>query len=118
MMIDVVVAPSLGGLLVGCMVLLTRSVPVVVIALTIWGGEVVPSVWRGVVVPKVWGEVVAGGGVVSSEVDAVETKHITWHYSTIHKNVTFLKYVHENSSGYPQQMETGYKCSQMVHIWS
>ena len=93
---DVVVAPSLGELLVGCMLLLTGAVPVLVI------------------VPTVWGEVVAGGRVVSSEVDAVEMKHITWHYSTIHKNVTFLKYVHENSGEYPHQMETGYKCSQMV----
>ena len=68
MMTDVVVAPSLGELLVGCMLLLTGAVPVVVIVLTIWGGE-----------------------VVSSGVDAVETKHITWNYSTIHKNGTFLK---------------------------
>ena len=39
---DVVVAPSLGELLVGCMLLLTGAVPVLVI------------------VPTVWGEVVAG----------------------------------------------------------
>ena len=44
----------------------------------------------------------------------MEMKHNTWHYSTTHKHVTFLKYVHENSGEYPQQMKTGYKCSQMV----
>ena len=42
MMTDVVVAPSLGGLLVGCVLLLTGTVPVVVIAPTIWG-ELVSS---------------------------------------------------------------------------
>ena len=42
MITDVVVAPPLGGLLVGCMLLLTGAVPVLVF------------------VPTVWGEVVAG----------------------------------------------------------
>ena len=37
----------------------------------------------------------------------MEMKHITWHYSTTHKHVTFLEYVHENSGKYPQQMKTG-----------
>ena len=55
---DVVVAPSLGGLLVGCMLLLIGRVPV------------------AVTVPTVWGEVVVGWEM------AVEMKHITWHYST------------------------------------
>ena len=36
MMTDVVVAPLLGGLLVGCMLLLTGTVPVVVIAPLVW----------------------------------------------------------------------------------
>ena len=49
MMIDVVVAPSLKGLVVGC-VLLTGTIPVVII---------VPTVWEG---------------VVSSGVDAVKRK--------------------------------------------
>ena len=83
MMTDVVVAPSLGGLLVGCMLLLTGAVPFLVtvptvwggkVAPTVWGGEVVPTVWRGEVVPTVWGEEVVGGELVSSRVDAVETK--------------------------------------------
>ena len=70
MMTDVVVAPSLEGLLVGW-VLLTGTVPVGVTVPTVWGGEVVSTVWR---------EVVVGGGMVSSGVDAVERKHITWHH--------------------------------------
>ena len=83
MMTDVVVAPSLGGLLVGCMLLLTGAVPFLVIVPTVWGGEVaptvwggkvVPTVWGGEVVPTVWGEEVVGGELVSSRVDAVETK--------------------------------------------
>ena len=37
MMTDVVVAPSLGGLLVGCVLLLTRTVPVVVLVPTFKG---------------------------------------------------------------------------------
>ena len=52
MMTDVVVAPSLEGLLVGCM-LLTGTVSVVII---------VPAVWEG---------------VVSSGLDAVERQHTT-----------------------------------------
>ena len=68
MMTDVVVAPSLRGILVGCMLLLTRTVPVIVVVPTVWGGEVVPTVWGGEVVPTVWGgEVVPtvwGGEVV------------------------------------------------------
>ena len=59
MMTDVVVVPSLEGLLVGC-VLLTGTVLVAVVVPTFWGGEVVPIVWRG---------------VVSSGVDAVEMKY-------------------------------------------
>ena len=35
-MTDVVVAPSLGGVVVGCVLLLTRTVSVVVIAPTVW----------------------------------------------------------------------------------
>ena len=56
MMTDVVVAPSLGGLLVGCVLLLTGTVPVVVVVPTVLGEEGVP-------------------GVVSSEIDAVEVKY-------------------------------------------
>ena len=101
MMTDVVVAPSLEGLLVGCMsltgtVLVVVNVPTVwggeVVSTvwggevfpTIWGGEVVPTVWGGEVVPIVWEGVVVGGGIVSSGVDAVERKYITWHSSTIY----------------------------------
>ena len=36
MMTNVVVAPSLAGLLVVCVLLLTGTVPVVVIVLTVW----------------------------------------------------------------------------------
>ena len=68
MMTDVVVVPSLKGLLVGCMLLLTGAVPVLVIVPTVWGGEVVSTVWR---------EVVVGGGMVSSVVDAVEKQNNT-----------------------------------------
>ena len=70
------VAPSLEGLLVGCMLLLTGKVLVVVTVPsdgtgevvstvwgreyvpTVWGGEVVPTVWGGEVVPTVWGRAV------------------------------------------------------------
>ena len=41
MITDVVVAPSLGGLLVDCMLLLTGAVPGVVIAPLVWGLVVV-----------------------------------------------------------------------------
>ena len=75
MMSDVVVVPSVEGLLVGW-VLLTGTVPVRVTVPTVCVGEVVSTVWR---------EVVVGGGV---GVDAVERKHITQHHSTIDKNVT------------------------------
>ena len=61
MMTTVVVAPSLGGVLVGCVMLLTRAVPVVVIA---------PLVWRGEVVCE-------GVGV-----DAVDRKHTPCHFAT------------------------------------
>ena len=91
MMTDVVVVPSLEGLLVGCM-LLTGTVSVVTIVPTVWGEDVVSTVRR---------EVVVGGGVVSSGFDAVERKHITWHHGTIDKNVTFV-IVHNNISDYPQ----------------
>ena len=45
MMIDVVVAPSLEGLLVGCRVLLTGTVLVGIIAESVLAGL---TVWRGV----------------------------------------------------------------------
>ena len=82
MMTDVVVASPLGGLLVGCVLLLTVRLPVMVVVPTIWGGEVVPTVWGGEVVPKVWGgEVVptVWEGVVPLEIDAVGTKYTKWH---------------------------------------
>ena len=82
MMTDVVVVPSLEGLLVGCM-LLIETVPVVTIVPTVWGGEVVPTVWGEDVVSTVRRGVVVGGGVISLSVDAVERKYITWHSSTI-----------------------------------
>ena len=40
MMTDVVVAPSLGRFLVGCMLLLTGTVSVVIIFPTVWEGVV------------------------------------------------------------------------------
>ena len=49
MMINVVVAPSLGWLLVGCGLLLTREVAVVVIAPSLCGAEVTPTLWEEVV---------------------------------------------------------------------
>ena len=48
-MTDVVVAPSLEGLLVGCLLLLTGTVAVVVIAPSVLGAEVTPTIWEGVV---------------------------------------------------------------------
>ena len=63
MMTDVVVAPSLGGLLVGCVLLLTKTVAVVVIV----EGEAIPE-----------------------EVDAAERKHKTCHYGRIHENVMLI----------------------------
>ena len=48
MMTNVVVAPSLGGLLIGCVLLLTGTVPVVVIAPLVWHGRIAaPTVWSG-----------------------------------------------------------------------
>ena len=77
MMTDVVVAPSLGELLVGRVLLLTGRVLVVIIdptvsredvVSTVWGGEVASTVWEGEVAPTVWGGEVAptvwGGEVV------------------------------------------------------
>ena len=84
MMTDVVVVPSLERLLVGG-VLLTGTVPVVVNVPKNWGGEVVPTVWEEDVVSTVRRGVVVGGGVVSSGVDAVERKYITWYSSTIYR---------------------------------
>ena len=99
MITDVVVAPSLGGLLVGCMLLLAETVPVVVVAPSLlvsrvlWLTETLEMIalsflvgcmlhmTRRVVVsaPTVW------GGVVSSGIDAVERKHTT-------RNVTQKKH--------------------------
>ena len=59
MMTGVVVVPSLGGLLVGCMLLLTGEVVVTVTDTKVGGGEVVPTVWRG--------EVVEGTGAVEKQ---------------------------------------------------
>ena len=56
-----VTAPSLGGLLVGCVLLLTGAVPVVVVVPTVWGGEVALTVWEG------------------SGFDAVDRKHTSCH---------------------------------------
>ena len=63
MMTNVVVVPSLGGLLVGCMLLLTGTVLVVVIASSVWGAEVTPTVWEGVVF------------------NSVHMKHTSWHFT-------------------------------------
>ena len=91
MMTNVVVAPSLGELLGGCMLLLTGTIVVVVPTILVgWGGEVVPTVWGGEVVPTVWrvlvvaptvwegeGVPVVQGEVFSLGIDAAEKKHIT-----------------------------------------
>ena len=63
MMTDVVVAPSLEGLLVGCLLLLTGTVAVVVIAPSVWGAEVTPTIWEGVVF------------------NYVHRKHTSWHFT-------------------------------------
>ena len=76
MMTDVVVAPSLEGLLVGCM-LLIETVPVVTIVPTVWGGEVTTDVGEvmtdvGEVVPTVCvGEVMTDVGEVMTDVGEV-----------------------------------------------
>ena len=62
-MTDVVVAPSVGGLLVGCMLLLTGTVLAVVIAPTVWGAEVTPTVWEEMVF------------------NYVQRKHTSWHFT-------------------------------------
>ena len=59
MMTDLVVVPSHGRLVVGCRVLLTGTIPVVINFPTVSRGEVVLTVWEG---------------VVSSGVDAVKRK--------------------------------------------
>ena len=70
MMTGAVVALSLGGLMVGSVLLLTGRVPIVVVVpsvcegkvvSTVCEGEVVSTVWEGEVVPTVW-----GGEVVST----------------------------------------------------
>ena len=53
MMTNVVVAPPLGGLLVGCVLLLTGTIPVVVTLPTVWGREVAPTACGGEVVSTV-----------------------------------------------------------------
>ena len=58
MMTDVVAAPSLGGLLVGCVLL-----KIVVIVPSVWGGEVTLTVWEG------------------SVIDAVDRKHTSCHFT-------------------------------------
>ena len=65
-MTDVVVAPSLGGLLVGCVLLLTGTVPVVVFA---------PTIWRE---------------LVSSGLDAVVRKKVVYNVGSV--NVIFFFY--------------------------
>ena len=95
MMTDVVVVPSLEGLLAGCMLLLTGPVPFVVVIPTVCEGEGIPTVWRGQVVTTVRGEQVIpttwGGQVVPTVrrsedtltvwkglgIDAVGQKHTT-----------------------------------------
>ena len=92
MMTDVAVASSRGRIVVGCMLLLTGTVLVMVtvptvgtgeVVPTVWGGEVVPTVWGGEVVPTVWGgEVVPtvwGGEVITSKFDAVDNIKIKIH---------------------------------------
>ena len=77
MMTDVIVTPSLEGLLVGCVLLLTETVPVVVTVPTVCEGEGIPTVWGGQVVSTVrrgedtltvWKEM---------GIDAVGRKHTT-----------------------------------------
>ena len=47
MITNVVVIPSLGGLLVGCMLLLIRTVPVLVVVPSVMGEDVALTVWEG-----------------------------------------------------------------------
>ena len=78
MMTNVVVVPSLGRSVVGCVLLLTGAIPVVVVGPIVWEGKVVPIDWEGMVVPIVWeGKVVPIDwvGVFFSGVDAVEMKY-------------------------------------------
>ena len=63
MMTDVVVAPSLGGVMVGCMLLLTGTVPV--LSGVLWTGGVSVAI----IVPRVFGV------VVSSGIDAMDRKY-------------------------------------------
>ena len=71
MMIDVVVVPSLGGLLVGCvLLLLSGTIPVVVIVPLLWIREDTPTVW----------EVVG--------IDAVERKYTRCHFTWIETQST------------------------------
>ena len=95
MMTDVVVAPSCGGLLVGCVLLLTGAVPVVVIAPLVWGllvgcvllllsgtisvVVIVPLLWIGEDTPTVW-EVVG--------TDPVERKYTRCHFTWIETQST------------------------------
>ena len=58
----VVVAPSLGGLLVGCVLLLTGTVPVLVVVPSVMGEEVALTVWEGL------------------GFDAVDRKHTSRHF--------------------------------------
>ena len=66
MMTDVVVAPSLGGLLVGCVLLLTGAVHAVLLTAAVRIGTVSVAV----VVPRVLGE------VISSGIDAMDRKYM------------------------------------------
>ena len=76
MMTIVVAAPSLGGLLVGCVLLLTGTVPVMVVVPKVCEGEGIPTVWGRQVVPTVRrGEDTLT--VWKGMVDAVGWKHTT-----------------------------------------
>ena len=89
MMTVVVVVPSLDGLLVGCMLLLTGEAVVVVVASRLGGiGCVLLLAWTVLVVVIV---PLFEEGVVLAEVDAVQRdKTNPWHYGTIHKNMWLI----------------------------
>ena len=76
MMTDVVVAPSLEGLLVGCVLLLTGTVLVVVVVPRVWGGQVVPTVWEGMVPLEIDAVGMKYAGGIAFQMDG-NTTHIT-----------------------------------------
>ena len=97
MMTGAVVALSLGGLVVGSVLLLTGRVPIVVVVpsvcegkvvSTVCEGEVVPTVLEGEVFPTVW------EGVVPLEIDAVGMKYTGSIAFQMDRNTTHITLKH------------------------